>query len=129
MKLVKIEIYSDIICPWCFIGRAKLMKAISQLKDKYDFNLEWLPFELNPDMPKEGIDRKAYRSRKFGSWERSQAMDAGVERAGREVGVDFRYDLAKKTPNTFAGHRLIWLAQKEGKGDRVARGDFPSLLL
>lgn len=124
MKKVEIQIFSDIICPWCFIGRAKLIQALEKLKGKYEFKIEWLPFELNPDMPKEGMDRKTYRSKKFGSWERSQEMDATVERAGREVGISFRYDLAQKTPNTLAGHRLIWLAQREGAGDYIAEAIF-----
>jgi predicted DsbA family dithiol-disulfide isomerase len=73
----------------------------------------FLPYELNPGMPVEGVDRKAYRSAKFGSWARSQAMDAQVEQAGREAGLEFNYPLTKRTPNTLAAHRLVWMLQQE----------------
>jgi predicted DsbA family dithiol-disulfide isomerase len=78
------------------------------------FDLAWLPFQLNPDMPTEGVDRRAYRSEKFGSWERSQQMDAQVADAGRVAGVAFRHDLMARTPNTVEAHRLIRLAGADG---------------
>jgi len=77
------------------------------------------PFQLNPEMPREDLNRKMYRSKKFGSWERSQAMDAQVTAAGRSVGIEFRYDLQTHTPNTFDSHRLVWLAGTSGAQDSV----------
>jgi predicted DsbA family dithiol-disulfide isomerase len=84
----------------------------------------WRPFELNPDMPKVGLDRRAYRSRKFGSWERSQALDAQVAAAARADGLDFRHDRMERTPNTVDAHRLICLARREGKQEAVVEGLF-----
>lgn len=74
---------SDVICPWCFIGKANLETAIASLGDELDVRVEWRPFELNPDMPAGGMSRRDYRSAKFGSWERSLQLDAQVEGAAR----------------------------------------------
>jgi predicted DsbA family dithiol-disulfide isomerase len=84
----------------------------------------WHPFQLNPDMPREGLNRKLYRSKKFGSWERSLAMDAQVAAAGKSVGIEFRYDLQTHTPNTFDSHRLVWLAGNSGVQDAVVEALF-----
>ena len=73
-KRLRIEIASDVICPWCYIGKRRLEKAIALHGDPV--KVRWLPFQLNPAMPKEGIGRRAYRTQKFGSWERSQELDA-----------------------------------------------------
>jgi predicted DsbA family dithiol-disulfide isomerase len=78
------------------------------------FDVTWRPFQLNPDMPKDGLDRRQYRSAKFGSWERSQALDAQVTAAGKTVDLAFRHDLMAKTPNTLASHALIRLARETG---------------
>jgi predicted DsbA family dithiol-disulfide isomerase len=85
-------------------------EALRQLPSNTVVSRSWHPFQLNPDMPRQGLDRKAYRSKKFGSWEQSQAMDAQVAAAGKTVGIEFRYDLQTHTPNTFDSHRLVWLA-------------------
>jgi len=87
-------------------------------------SVHWKPFELNPDMPVEGMDRVAYRSRKFGSWEYSQKLDAQVTAAAAQAGLRMRHDLMKRTPNTFNAHRLIWLAEQEGLQDAVVEGLF-----
>jgi predicted DsbA family dithiol-disulfide isomerase len=83
-----------------------------------------LSFELNPKMPPEGLDRVAYRSRKFGSWEHSQRLDVQVTAVASQAGLTMRHDLIKRTPNTFNAHRLIWLAEKEGVQDAVVEGLF-----
>jgi predicted DsbA family dithiol-disulfide isomerase len=75
MNALNIEIFSDLICPWCSIGKRRLEAALKILGANELPNIIWRPFELNPDIPKMGLNRKAYRSAKFGSWERSQAMD------------------------------------------------------
>jgi predicted DsbA family dithiol-disulfide isomerase len=112
---IPIDVTSDFICPWCYIGEKRLARAIESLPAAIDVQLNWLPFELNPDMPPEGTDRRTYRSRKFGSWERSQAMDAQTVLSGRDDGAVFAYDAIKRTPNTFLAHRVSWLAQRGGK--------------
>src|SRR5258707_3629131 len=86
MKLA-IDIVSDVICPWCFIGKRRFEKALRLLPPEVEIEVHWRPYELNPDMPAEGIDRKLYRTRKFGSWEHSQALDAQVAQAGAGEGI------------------------------------------
>ena len=120
MNALNIEIFSDLICPWCYIGRRRLEAGLKILGANELPNIIWRPFELNPDMPKAGLDRKAYRSAKFGSWERSQAMDREVAEIGRTLGLEFNYDRVLITPNTRAGHRLLWWARDKGLQDALA---------
>jgi predicted DsbA family dithiol-disulfide isomerase len=112
-----IDIISDVICPWCFIGKRRMEQAIAI----YDapVTVHWHPFQLNPTMPPEGVSRQEYRTKKFGSWERSQELDARVIAAGKEEGIDFAFDRIERTPNTLDAHRLIWLADKESVQDAV----------
>jgi predicted DsbA family dithiol-disulfide isomerase len=119
-----ITIYSDLICPWCYIGKRRMEEALRQLPADMQVSRSWHPFQLNPDMPREGLNRKLYRSKKFGSWERSLAMDAQVAAAGKSVGIEFRYDLQTHTPNTFDSHRLVWLAGNSGVQDAVVEALF-----
>jgi len=119
-----IAIYSDLICPWCYIGKRRMEEALRQLPAETQVSRSWHPFQLNPEMPREGVNRKMYRSKKFGSWERSQAMDAQVTAAGKSVGIEFRYDLQTHTPNTFDSHRLVWLAGTSGLQDAVVEALF-----
>jgi predicted DsbA family dithiol-disulfide isomerase len=113
MEKLNIEVTYDFICPWCWIGEEKLKTAISQAHAGAETKIVFVPYELNPGMPADGLDRKEYRSAKFGSWARSQAMDEHVTEAGREVGLVFNYALAKRTPNTLAAHRLVWMLQQK----------------
>ena len=99
-------------------------RAVARLPSDVAVSLHWKPFELNPDMRVEGMDRFAYRSRKFGSWEYSQRLDAQVTAAAAQAGLTMRHDLIKRTPNTFNAHRLIWLAEQEGVQDAVVEGLF-----
>lgn len=122
--ILNIDVYSDVICPWCFVGKHRLEKALAAVKDRFEARVTWHPFELNPDMPKEGLDRKAYRSAKFGSWEKSLALDEQVKTAGASEGMNFRHDLMKRTPNTFDAHKLILLAGREGVQDKVVDAVF-----
>jgi predicted DsbA family dithiol-disulfide isomerase len=112
---VQISVTSDFVCPWCYIGEKRLARALERLPAEIDVQLQWLPFELNPDMPLQGMDRSTYLSRKFGSWERVQAMQARIVLAGRDDGATFDYQAIKRTPNTFLAHRLSWLAQRGGR--------------
>jgi predicted DsbA family dithiol-disulfide isomerase len=112
---VQISITSDFICPWCYIGEKRLARAIERLPAGIEVQLQWLPFELNPDMPPEGMDRETYLTHKFGSSERVQALQARIELAGRDDGATFDYQAIERTPNTFLAHRLSWLARREGK--------------
>jgi len=110
-----IDVISDAICPWCWIGKAHLDAALEQLRqDGLEFRIRWRPFQLNPDMPAEGVARDAYRAGKFGSLERSRELDAQVADAGRAAGLAFRHDLMTRTPNTIAAHRVIRAAEDAG---------------
>ena len=106
----ELSVVSDAICPWCYVGKRRLEQAFALMDGAPRPRVTWRPFELNPQMPKAGIDRREYRMRKFGSWERSLQMDAQLSEVGKSVGITFRHDLMKRTPNTFDAHRLIWLA-------------------
>lgn len=119
-----LEIVSDTICPWCYIGMRKLDAALAMIGDEIDFDVRWRPFELNPDMPRDGLDRRTYRSAKFGSWEKSQALDAQVHAAGADVGLDFHHDRMAMTPNTLSSHVLVRLARKSGLQDAVIEAIF-----
>jgi predicted DsbA family dithiol-disulfide isomerase len=121
---VRIEIVSDVICPWCYIGKRRLEKALALLGDEVRAEIAWLPFQLNPDMPKEGVAREAYRRAKFGSLEHSQRLDARVAAEGRGEGIDFAFERMQRTPNTFAAHQLVELAQEQGRGDAVVEALF-----
>ncbi len=117
---VTVRLTSDFICPWCLIGSRRLALAIEGLPAEVEVVTQWLPFQLNPDMPKEGIDRRTYRTGKFGSWERSQALDAQTIAAGAPDGVVFDYERMTRTPNTFDAHRLSLLAARDGRQQAVA---------
>lgn len=110
----QITVISDAICPWCYIGKANLDAVIDSLAGDIDVTVNWKPFELNPDMPEGGMSRRDYRSAKFGSWARSQELDAQVETAARQAGVEIHHERMQRTPNTFAAHRVIWLAGRHG---------------
>ena len=113
MKPLKVEVASDVVCPWCYIGKRRLEKALALLDSEFDVQISWLPFQLNPDMPKEGMPRGEYRKAKFGSLERSQALDARVIAEGKSEGIDFAFERIQRTPNTLAAHRLIALAENQ----------------
>lgn len=118
-KPLLIEIASDVICPWCYIGKRRLEKALQSLAGEVEVRLEWLPFQLNPDMPEGGIARADYRRAKFGSVEKGRMLDARVAQEGAGEGIAFAFDRMERTPNTVAAHQLIDLAQKQGKGNAV----------
>jgi predicted DsbA family dithiol-disulfide isomerase len=117
-----IDIVSDVICPWCWVGRKRFAFALA--KTGLSVRIAWHPFELNPQLPKEGIERRLYRVRKFGSLERSQQLDAQLAAVGAELGLDFRYDRITRTPNTFDAHRLLWRARAAGVQDQLSEALF-----
>jgi predicted DsbA family dithiol-disulfide isomerase len=119
-----IEVVSDVICPWCYIGKRRLEKALAQLEPQLLPRVTWLPFQLNPEMPRAGVARAEYRRAKFGSAERSAELDARVAAEGRGEGIDFAFARMQRTPNTFAAHQMIDLAQEEGDGAQVVEALF-----
>lgn len=121
-----IEVISDGICPWCFVGKRRIEKALKAVEGQYETHVTWRPFQLNPNMPKEGMDRRTYRTAKFDSWEKSLALDAQVAAVGATEGIPFAFDRIQRTPNTFDAHRLIWLANREAIQDAIAEALFRS---
>jgi predicted DsbA family dithiol-disulfide isomerase len=116
----RIDIVSDAICPWCYIGKRHLEAALATLAaEGLQFTVHWNPFQLNPDMPPEGRDRAAYRAWKFGGAEKAKAIDARIQNAAESAGLSFRQDLMTRTPNTINAHRLIWLAGQNNVQDAV----------
>lgn len=121
MKLT-VDVISDVICPWCYIGKRRLEKAIAAADEQV--SVRWHPFQLNPTMPRDGISREEYRTRKFGSWERSKELDANVSTVGESEGIHFAFDNMERTPNTVDAHRLIWLANEHGCQDAIVEALF-----
>jgi predicted DsbA family dithiol-disulfide isomerase len=112
-----VDVVSDIVCPWCFIGKRKLDSALAELarsEPSIDIKVRWHPFQLNPDLPAEGIPRASYLARKFGGAERAAGVYARVTDVGDAVGISFRFDRIERQPNTLDGHRLIAWAQEQG---------------
>lgn len=120
--LLAVDVISDVICPWCFIGKRRLERAIAA--QQHEVRVRWLPFQLNPTMPKEGVSRREYRTRKFGSWERSLELEGRVIEIGKAESIEFAFDKIERTPNTLDAHRLIWLGEKEGVQDAVVEALF-----
>jgi predicted DsbA family dithiol-disulfide isomerase len=117
----RIDVISDAICPWCYIGKRQLEKALPILaEDGLRFAVAWHPFQLNPDMPAEGVDRKA----KFGGPERARQIDQRVTDAAAAVGLDFHLDKLTRTPNTVNAHRLIRHALQQGMQNDVVEALF-----
>ncbi len=113
-KSLKLEIYSDVICPWCYVGKARLDKALQSIGSDLAVDVEWMPFELNPSMPEGGMDRKEYLIKKFGSNDISQ-MQQRLNAAGSPDGLQFNFGAIRVVPNTFNAHRLLWFAKSSGK--------------
>src|SRR4051812_18868050 len=122
----RIDIISDAICPWCYIGKRHLERALAILENdhKLRFSVAWHPFQLNPEMPAEGADRAQYRLAKFGSAERSRQMDERITEVAAGVGVEFHLDKLTRTPNTVKPHRLIRFAGQKGEQDGVVEALF-----
>jgi predicted DsbA family dithiol-disulfide isomerase len=117
-----VDVISDVICPWCYLGKRRLESAVAAFDGPV--KVRWLPFQLNPTIPKEGVSRREYRTKKFGSWERSLELDAQVAAAGKAEGIHFAFDRIERTPNTLDAHRLIWLADIDGVQDAVVEALF-----
>ncbi len=120
-----LDIISDAICPWCWIGKRNLDAALETLAaEGLHFTVRWRPFQLNPEMPAEGVARAAYRAQKFGSEARGRELDANVAEAGRAAGLTFRHDLMQRTPNSVAAHRVLRMAGAAGVQHAVAEALF-----
>ena len=118
---MNIDIVSDTICPWCFIGKRKLEAALAT-RDDLDVQIGWRPFQLNPEMPRGGMSRSAYLSAKFGGAERAHRIYENIRTAGAQIGIDFRFDRIKRTPSTLDSHRLVrWALPDNAQNEVVQR--------
>jgi len=106
-----VDIFSDPICPWCFIGKKRLNEALA-LRPDLPVTIRWRAFQLNPDMPAAGMDRQTYLNAKFGGSERAGQIYDRIRMVGQSVGIDFAFDKIRQTPNTVMAHRLIRFAQR-----------------
>lgn len=118
------RVVSDIICPWCYIGKRRLEAALEHLPDEVAGSVSWHPFQLNPDMPRTGMDRREYCTRKFGSWARCEEMFERISEVGKSVGLTFTFNLQPTIPNTLDVHRIIWLGGREGVQDALVETFF-----
>lgn len=129
---LKIDVISDVVCPWCFIGRRRLGAALSLMAERepgIQPLVSWHPFQLNPDLPREGIDRAAYLEAKFGGRARAGEIYERVRAAGRTVGIDFEFDRIERQPNTLDAHRLIAWAQEQGAAEDAVERLFRAYFL
>jgi predicted DsbA family dithiol-disulfide isomerase len=112
---IKIGVISDVVCPWCYIGKRRLENAMSKVSDKFNFDIEYFPFELNPKMPVEGVNQKQYLSDKFGGEDRYNQITSHTTAVAAQEGLTFDFQLQQVSPNTRNAHRLIQLAREDGK--------------
>lgn len=122
--MITFKVVSDLICPWCYIGKRRLEAALQELPSGSDFSVSWHPFQLNPDMPPHGMDRKEYLTAKFGSWARVEQMFVQISEVGKTVGIEFHFEKRLTIPNSFDAHRVIWLAGQERVQDAVVEALF-----
>jgi predicted DsbA family dithiol-disulfide isomerase len=125
---MKVTIVSDTVCPWCYIGKRRFERALAARPD-IEAEIEWRPFELNPQMPAEGLDRQAYLRAKFGSDERAGEIYAAVKAAGEGEQIPFAFDGITRVPNTIASHRLIAWAHPRGHQDEMVEALFHSYFI
>ena len=112
--MIKLDIISDPICSWCYIGKHNLDRALEARPD-HPFEIEWHPFQLNPDMPSEGMDRQAYLDGKFGGRTQADTVYGRIADAAKAVGLNLKLSQIPRTPNTIDAHRLIHWAGLEGR--------------
>ncbi len=123
-----IDIFSDTICPWCFIGKRRLERALAE-RPQPALTIRWRAFQLNPDMPPEGMDRERYLEPKFGGPVNARAVYEHVRQAGESEGIAFAFDEMRRTPNTVDSHRLIRFADRTGRQDAVVEALFDAYFL
>ena len=119
----QIDVISDVVCPWCFIGKRNLERALETWREKHPEEMpvvRWHPFQLNPQLPDSGVPRKQYLENKFGGPERTKEIYARVSAAGKRADIDFAFDAIQVQPNTIDAHRLMHYAGEHGRQDEMA---------
>jgi predicted DsbA family dithiol-disulfide isomerase len=122
-KRVVIDVISDVVCPWCYLGKRRLEAAL-KLRPDVEAEIHWRPYFLNPHVPREGMARTDYLSRKFGSDERFRPAHERLSKLGKEEGVEFHFEKIQRQPNTLDVHRVIHWAEEAGKGPAVVENIF-----
>ncbi|MFO1426610.1 MAG: DsbA family oxidoreductase [Steroidobacteraceae bacterium] len=117
---MQIEVFSDIVCPWCYAGFARLEQALAQ-RPGTPFRVTWLPFELNPDLPSEGMERSAYLLQRFGDVNRFAAGQQQLRELGHELGIDYRFERVARMPNTRRAHVLLAWARRGARQSMLKR--------
>ena len=112
--MIRLDIFSDPVCPWCMIGKANLERALEQ-HPAHPFAIEWHPFQLNPDMAAEGVDKRSYLAARFGGIDKLEQIHARLREVAKAAGVDLDPDKPSRIPNTLNAHRLIHWAGLEGR--------------
>lgn len=115
---ISVDIVSDVMCPWCYIGKRRLEAALKQRPD-LDITVQWHPFQLDPTIPKGGMDRQEYLNRKFGGPEGAKSIYANIVEAGKLENIPFAFDLIPRSPNTIDSHRLIHWSKEQGFQDAL----------
>jgi len=128
LKLMKINVFADTICGWCFIGHKNLNKALKKFP-KVKFDIKHIPFQLNPDMPTEGISRDKYLEVKFGGKDYAAPMYEDMRLKGKETGINLNLDKIKKTPNTILSHLLIILSEQFNLQNEIKEKIYQSYLI
>ena len=112
MDKLKIDIVSDVVCPWCVIGFKNLQTAIKQMSNEIDFEINWKPYELHPEIPKNGYDKKLYMQQKFGDASGRASPYNQIKEIGKSLGFEFNFSKTERIPNTFSAHRLLWKSKE-----------------
>jgi predicted DsbA family dithiol-disulfide isomerase len=118
-RMIRIEIVSDMVCPWCYIGKRRLEKAMELLKTEFEFETEYLPFELHPSIPSEGLNQREYLEGKFGGPEEYERIMSHVSRVAMEEGLQFDFAKQMVVPNTRRAHALVQYAKTRGLHEQV----------
>ena len=121
---LKIDIVSDIVCPWCAIGFKKLSKAMEDLNEEILFEVNWKPYELHPEIPTEGFSKEEYYKIKFGNSIGARDRFSHITEEGKKAGLDFNFNKTKNLPNTFLAHRLLWFSRSKDMQDVIAEALF-----
>lgn len=127
---IQIDVVSDVMCPWCYIGKRRLEQALEQVSD-VEVNINWRPFQLDPTLPPEGRDRREYLEKKFGGPEKAKEIYTRIEHAGRDEGLDFNFPAIALSPNTIDAHRVIRWSSNEGQDvqDKLVEGLFKAFFM
>jgi len=123
MNALKIEIVSDVVCPWCVIGFENLKKAIKELENELTFKISWKPYELHPEIPTNGYDKELYMQQKFGSNRGKGVYDEIID-IGKDLDFDFNFSKTERIPNTFLAHRLLWYAEQKNLQNELSENLF-----